>query len=241
LKIIQFPFGRGHPAEKRKNRVSVLECIKHYLSLGSRKFAQHHQFLAVAFDKISLGNMYMANYLQCKKNSNNKTQIAKVTNAELAHFLIDKTSSNKQCATVSNDGVNLMMKSITKIYILNSTYIIILFYIDVSSARSRIWGTNDERALCRDRAFAMQAFEGLPNIFCTITPDLNSHYLLSYYSGEMENIDLLNTASFKHLPKKTIQYQISSKNPYACAKLFDRFIALVIKILLGKVLYIIFT
>jgi len=112
--------------------------------------------------------------------------------------------------------------------------------IDVSSAKSRIWGTNDERALCRDRAFAMQAFEGLPNIFCTITPDLNSHYLLSYYSGDLKNIDLCNTASFKNLPKKNIQYQISSKNPYACAKLFDRFISLIIKVLLGKHVNVLF-
>jgi len=106
-----FPFGRGHPAEKRKNRVSVLECIKHYLSLSSRKFAQHHQFLAVAFDKISLGNMYMANYLQCRKNSNNNSKIAKVTEEELAQFLIDKSSNNIQDVHASTDGVNILMKS----------------------------------------------------------------------------------------------------------------------------------
>jgi len=104
---------------------------------------------------------------------------------------------------------------------------------DVSTARSRIWGSNDERAKCRDYAFAMQAKEGLPNIFCTITPDLNSQYLLSYYAGELKNIDLYDKATFEQLPTKNLQYQISSKNPYACAKLFNYFITSIIRILLG--------
>ena len=45
-----FPYGREHPGEKRVIPVSVLECVKYYLELSSRRFVKHHQFLDVAFD-----------------------------------------------------------------------------------------------------------------------------------------------------------------------------------------------
>ena len=81
-----YPFGRGHPGEPRKITVSILECVNYYMELSSRRFAKHHQFLAVAFDKISLGNMFMANYLLCTKNSINNHKISTVTNEELKTF-----------------------------------------------------------------------------------------------------------------------------------------------------------
>lgn len=49
-----FPFGRGHPGDNRKHPVSQEECIKHYLLLSSRRFAEDETFSFVAFDRLSL-------------------------------------------------------------------------------------------------------------------------------------------------------------------------------------------
>ncbi|ETO58862.1 hypothetical protein F444_22761, partial [Phytophthora nicotianae P1976] len=39
-----FPFGRGHPGESRRRAVSVKECVKYYLSLSRRQFAEDELF-----------------------------------------------------------------------------------------------------------------------------------------------------------------------------------------------------
>ncbi len=121
-----FPFGRGHPAEVRKNRVSLLECVKYYMDLSSRRFAQHHQFLAVAFDKISLGNMFMYNYLQCKKNSQNNEIIAKVTADELNSFLTQKTTKSNIIQPHTNNAEILMN---SKYYEFKQMFIYVFYMI----------------------------------------------------------------------------------------------------------------
>jgi hypothetical protein len=103
----------------------------------------------------------------------------------------------------------------------------------VSSAKSRIWGTNDERTKNREKAFAMQAYFGLPSLFVTLTPDLNSSYRLTSYAGELINTDILGINDYSQLPTRSVQYQIATRNPYACAKLFDRIVTLVLSDLIG--------
>ncbi len=100
-----FPFGFGHPGIKRSPPVSLLECIRYYLDISTRRFAQHHQFLAVAFDRLSLNNMFMANYLQCQKQSANIHKIATVTSMELDEFL-NKTKNHQVSSNAS-----ILMKS----------------------------------------------------------------------------------------------------------------------------------
>ncbi|GMF11927.1 unnamed protein product [Phytophthora lilii] len=60
-----FPFGRGHPGERRRVIVSLKEAIKHYLALSSRQFAEDELFTLVAFDRLALQTMYIQNSVRC--------------------------------------------------------------------------------------------------------------------------------------------------------------------------------
>ena len=48
-----FPFGESHPGGRREIAVCLHECIKHYLRLSSRSFAQDATFPPIAFDALS--------------------------------------------------------------------------------------------------------------------------------------------------------------------------------------------
>jgi hypothetical protein len=62
-----FPFGRGHPGEHRLEPVSLKECIKHYITLSERQFAEDELFALVAFDMISMMQMYVQNSIRCQR------------------------------------------------------------------------------------------------------------------------------------------------------------------------------
>jgi len=62
-----FPFGRGHPGERRRQTVSMKECVKHYLALCTRQFAEDELLALVAFDRISMMNMYVQNSFRCRR------------------------------------------------------------------------------------------------------------------------------------------------------------------------------
>ncbi|GMF39606.1 unnamed protein product [Phytophthora lilii] len=61
-----FPFGRGHPGENRRVPVSVKACVKYYIELSGRQFAEDEQFTLVVFDRISVQNMFIHNCVRCK-------------------------------------------------------------------------------------------------------------------------------------------------------------------------------
>jgi hypothetical protein len=62
-----FPFGRGHPSEKRQVPVSKVECIRHYLHLSTRLFARDPTFLLTAFSRLSLEKMYTLTSVKCQR------------------------------------------------------------------------------------------------------------------------------------------------------------------------------
>ena len=63
-----FPFGCGHPADKRPVYASLHGCIKRYLFCASKRFAQHATFMMACFDQISKMKAFINTSIQmnCK-------------------------------------------------------------------------------------------------------------------------------------------------------------------------------
>ncbi|KAF1782412.1 hypothetical protein GQ600_7801 [Phytophthora cactorum] len=57
----------GAPGEPRRVAVSVKECVKYYIALSGRQFAEDELFTLVAFDRISLQNVFIHNSVRCKR------------------------------------------------------------------------------------------------------------------------------------------------------------------------------
>ena len=66
------------------------------MDLSSRRFAKHQQFLSVAFDKVSMDNMFRSTYLQCRKKSVNNAKITSVTHEQLKSFIIEQSDREAQ-------------------------------------------------------------------------------------------------------------------------------------------------
>ena len=65
-----FPFGRGHPDERnRRVRVSLNECVRHYLMLSTRGFARDRAFVLAMFDVLARRHALLSATLRCRMPS----------------------------------------------------------------------------------------------------------------------------------------------------------------------------
>ncbi len=63
-----FPYGLGHPGQSRSVQVSLQECVKYYMNLSNRQFAQDESFPLIAFDIISRKRAKSHISLTCRLN-----------------------------------------------------------------------------------------------------------------------------------------------------------------------------
>jgi len=98
-----FPFGRGHPGESRKVAVSLKEAIKHYVMLSGRQFAEDELFTLVAFDRISLQNMYIQNSVRCKRFPHLYDGYESIGVEQLGNALIENERRRQGCMSRYKD------------------------------------------------------------------------------------------------------------------------------------------
>ena len=139
------PYGTGHPGQDRPTRVSLHACVKYYLDLSSRRFAHHIWFLMTAFDFISISKMSLYNYITCRKPSTDLNRIATVSQQAFLTFLKQSQQRERLMREGRSDHIQNHDRACGASQLMKG----------VGQARARIWGTNEERKLTRDRAFAM--------------------------------------------------------------------------------------
>ena len=207
-----FPFGCGHPDSERRVRVSFHACIKRYLLCASKRFAQHPTFAMASFDQISKMKAFVNTSIQIKcKSASDIEAINAVQSKDLENFLqMDQIRSKfYRCGRGQEveeydrkTGPSLMMSSI-------------------AASKKKMWGTNESRILERNKAFGMMTYFGNCHAFMTITPDSTSNYTIMMYAGQYPN-QSLEDADVTKLPTPIGMYSISSKNPVAHAKFFEK-------------------
>ena len=90
---IQFPYGLGGVHEKRKNKVSEIECLRHYLRLSLPQF-QRPDFILVVLGMYHRIKSFTSGLVKCKSLLRGKTLAEQV--ASLSESDIKKQSKSKQ-------------------------------------------------------------------------------------------------------------------------------------------------
>ncbi|ETI34165.1 hypothetical protein F443_19275 [Phytophthora nicotianae P1569] len=211
-----FPFGRGHPGERRTVPVSLRECIKYYTMLSSRRFAEDELFVLVAFDRIAMQNMYTQTSFRCQRFPNLYEGYDKINTASLTNVLLKNERRRQGGSTSCQDGDSVVDR----------------FLKTVDIASCAVWGSNAERMHCRREAFAFQTRFGQPALFLTLTPNTDNSLVMAHYAGitgVSSAFDLLEA----RLPSKAELRQASLKNDRISTRLFMRAIDAFIRHALG--------
>jgi hypothetical protein len=143
-----FPIGRGHPGESRKIPVSVKECVKHYTMLSGRQFAEDELFTLVAFDRISMMNMYTQNSVRCQRFPDLLSGFDGIGSTELEKALLENEQRVRGLRSSRTEKDSIAHR----------------FLKSVEIASAAVWGSNAERAKCRQKAFAYQMRFGQPTV-----------------------------------------------------------------------------
>jgi hypothetical protein len=211
-----FPYGHGHPGELRQVRVSFQECIKHYTMLSSRQFAEDELFTLVAFDRISMQNMYVQNSIRCQRFPEMYRGYESIGADELGKALLEKEQRLQGRRPQDREPGSLARK----------------FLHTVEIATGAVWGSNAERSKCRQKAYAYQTRFGQPALFITLTPNTDSSLAMAHYAG-ITSVDTLFDILDATLPSKTELREASLGNDCASARLFMKNVDAFIEHVLG--------
>ncbi|POM71051.1 LOW QUALITY PROTEIN: Hypothetical protein PHPALM_12432 [Phytophthora palmivora] len=199
-----FPFGRGRPGECRRVAVSVKECVKYYIALSGRKFAEDELFTLVTFDRISLQNMFIHNSFLCKRFPHIYEEYENISGEQLESALLTNERRQGRLPLVSS-----------------SDYTVNRFLKTVEIASCAVWGSNAERSRCRQRAFAIQSRFGQPALFVTLTPNTDNSFVMAQYTGVSyvtTRFDVLDAT----MPTKVTLREASLGNDCVAARIFMR-------------------
>jgi len=182
-----FPYGCGHPGQSRQIPVSFKECVKHYTLLSGRQFSHDELFTLIAFDRISLTNMYTQNSMRCQRFP--------------SVFCGFESIGSK-------------------------------FLKSVEVASPAVWGSNAERAKCRQKSFAYQLRFGQPALFITLTPNTDNSLAMAHYAG-ISSVNSLFDILEAPLPTKAELREASLSNDCASTRLFMRNVDAFVENVLG--------
>ena len=145
---LQFPFGQGGPAVKRRNRISPLECYRHYCRLSLPQFFRG-DFLLILNNMYNRLRSYTTAALTCRSNTFGSTLAEKISTLRMEDFysaVLQKESQQKVSGT-AGDYLNAVEASCKP--------------VGYSALNARIH---------RRQHFAMDDFFGGHSIFLTTTP-----------------------------------------------------------------------
>jgi hypothetical protein len=198
-----FPYGRGHPGEPRHVPVSLNLCIRYYAQLSSRRFAEDELFMLASFDYLSVHRMYMQVALKCQRNPAMFEPFCDITEDALLEALSEK-ELQRQGRTTSARSQDSSAAAFVK---------------TVEISGSAMWGSDGERAQCRRRAFAYQAWYGQPALFVTLTPNVADTFVMAQYCG-ITSVDTLFDATLAEQPGRSALHSAGLRNDVASARLF---------------------
>lgn len=215
-----FPFGTGDPSFPRPIKISLEECVRYYLMLSTRRFAQHHSFVLVAFDMVVRTRAVNNIWLRCKLYPHMAERAYSVTKEELAEML--KHREEVQNSIYSSSQIPPPPNNPNTSALFSGLW----------AGTSKMWGTNEERKVYRRHAFSLAAELGQPSLFITINPNDAGSIAVCYYAGIMskQSLDEVNKGD---LPTLTQRMQVVALDPVACAMNFQRLMDGFVSVLLG--------
>ena len=204
-----FPFGRGHPGEKRKSKVGILSCVRKYLLLYHKRFAKNSSFIMFAFNRIALQRTFLSTYVYCKYSEYND-DVANVLEDDIKEYIETFENSSNTC---HNKRSYALFKGIGHV-------------------SKSMWASSSERKASSHRAFSYMQYFGNPHIFATITPNAAGNATVAYFAGELSKEFFFDTTKSASLPKSTL-HEFTSKAPFASALYYDELLNYIFEILIG--------
>ena len=214
---LYFPYGTGKIKEKRKNAVSELECMKHYLRLSLPQF-QKADFILVLGHMLFRKQVFNSAFVRCMAKTGEDgitlgEKFSRVTDQEMLRFA---EVPNLQNGITERDTASCMLHTIK------------------ASCKSVPY--SDEAAtVARTKLFALWNHFGPPSVFFTISPadecsfrvqlfcDTNRQTLPGFDIPESECV-----SSMLFLRKR-----IRIENPGACAREFNSLREIIMEVLIG--------
>ena len=107
---LYFPFGTGGIKEKRKNAVSDIECMKHYLRLSLPQF-QKPDFVLVLGHILFRKQVFRSAFIKCisKAGSDGITlgeRFSRITDKKILHFA--EAPNLQECRLGGNEASSLL-------------------------------------------------------------------------------------------------------------------------------------
>ncbi|OWZ07530.1 hypothetical protein PHMEG_00020066 [Phytophthora megakarya] len=166
-----FPYGRGHPGDKRQIKVSQNACMRHYSLLSSRRFAEDLTFFLVAFDRLSTQKMFTRISLTCKRYPDLFDGYDTISSHQLESALC-QNEMRQQGRISSRPQFNSPTDR---------------FLRSVELGTGALWGSNLERQQYRREAFAYQTRFGQPALFVTLTPNVVNSFTMAQASMQNDS------------------------------------------------------
>ena len=177
-----FPFGRGHPDEKRAVPVSRRECVRYYAMLSARRFAQDKTYLLTTFDRLAVQNMLTQTSITCLRNPQIFYGYDAITSEELGDALMHNELRRRGRAVPDAHPETCASR----------------FLRSVQIGSQSVWGTNAERHAHRKDAFAYQARFGQTALFVTLTSNTDNSVMMAVYGGGVSAATLFERCSSAH-------------------------------------------
>ncbi|KAG6973973.1 hypothetical protein JG688_00003280 [Phytophthora aleatoria] len=108
--------------------------------LSQRQFAEDKLFTLVAFDRLSLRNMYIHNHFRCQQSPMLYNQYESLTTEQLGRVLLENEQRRQgrlPWRPQTDDIVKMFLKT-------------------VENGTRFVWGSSGERSQCRHKTFAYQ-------------------------------------------------------------------------------------
>lgn len=213
-------FGRGGPDEMRAVPMSLRAWFRQMLLDGRRAFAQHALFTLLAFDAVGRATMMSHGSLHVRMRTMLHGPIAGLTVGELKTHL-DRKEQEREARR--RGGAGEPRGGGTAAQLLDNA---------VFATLSRFPGSNEQRSVWRQEAYALCSKYGFPNVFFTVTPDDVNSVTVMYYAGAV-GAEVFFDDDVSSVPARSERFRIVSTDPVADARFCDRMLRVLVREVFG--------
>ena len=178
---MQFPFGSGGPALKRRMPISDEEVLRHYLRLSLPQFMRS-EFVLLANHMLNRVLSYKSAVVKCRPIMDNQgtsfgDAIANMTIDDIREAVDEEVKTDRlqrNCRASSKQNFNCTRRSATSAQ---------KFLKAVRTSCRSMGHTKEAAEYARRKCFALQDYFGMHSLFFTITPDDECSFRIMLYAN----------------------------------------------------------
>ena len=211
---LQFPFGIGGPKMKRRNNISELECLKHYMRLSLKQFMRG-DFILVIIHMYNRIMSYRSGIITCRSK------------------MIGDQSFAEAISTLNEDQIKLAMEKKSKNIDDNSLAGTFLSKVQTSC---KTIGYSSAAAQSNKRLlYGMCDRLGWPHLFVTVTPDDENNFRVQLWANAGTELSLpsIDSSENECIQDYVIRRDTRIRYPGACALEYESIVQVLLRDLFG--------